>query len=273
MKLRHIAAVVVLAAGTLAGGSSAPAVAAIDGMRIDYNFNTSADGSFGQHLSVTVMCRLPGWRVVEIGAAGTSLTSMRPTPAFDGAVVTALVSFGPHVTATIGCVDGAQLADVLHVEVRTFGLVGGFRDSVERCPAGMIGFGGGGGFSGGDSNVVHADLVTADGRGWEFAGDAPHASDSTQLDMYCAPDDGSTFIVSGGVASTGFQQTVRAQCPAGYHAFAGGAYAAKPDGSPVTDPEQGFFTESQLTNLTTAWEVTGSAPPGGKVVAVTRCTR
>ncbi len=99
--------------------------------------------------------------------------------------------------------------------------------------------------------------------------DGAQLAESTQLDLYCAPDDGSTFMVSGGVASTGLLRTVRAQCPAGYWAFAGGAYAANPDGSPASG---GFFTESQPANGTTAWEVTGSVPAGGKLVAVTRCT-
>jgi len=269
MKLQRIAAVMVVAAGTLFVGSTAPAAAAIDGNLFDFVSKT-VSGSFGQHLSVTVMCRNAGWKVVAIGATGATLTSMRPTPAFDGAIVTALVSVGPSVTATIGCVEPAEVANALHIEVRIRDHASGFRDAVERCPAGMIGFGGGGGFSGGDSNYLSADLVTADGRGWEFGGNVVNSGESTQLDLFCAPDDGSTFIVSGGVASTGFFQTVRAQCPAGYWAFAGGAYAANPDGSPNGN---GFFTESQLVNGTTAWEVTGAAPAGGKLVAVTRCTR
>ncbi len=269
MKLRGIAAVMVIAAGTLFVGPAAPATAAVDGNLIDYASKT-VSGSFGQHLSTTVMCRNAGWKVVSIGATGTTLTSLRPTPAFDGATVTALVSFGPSVTVIVGCVDPSKVANVLHIEVRIYNNTSGFRDAVERCPAGMIGLGGGGGFSGGDSNGMSADLVTADGRGWEYAGDVINSSESTQLDMQCAPDDGSTFMVSDGIASTGFFQTVRAQCPAPYFAFAGGAYAANPDGSPASG---GFFTESRLVNGTTAWEVTGAVPAGGKLVAVTRCTR
>jgi hypothetical protein len=267
MKLFRTAAVMVAAAaGTVFVGPTAPAAAAVSGERIQY-VGATATGTFGQHLNVTAMC-VSGRKVVSLGAFGTTITSLRPTPNLDGATVTAIVAFGSSVTVIAGCVDPADVAGVLHVELRIHGKVGGFRDGVQRCPAAMYAFGGGGGFTSADSNGMSADVVTSDGTGWEYAGMAFHSDDSTEVDLQCLPNDGTTFLVSAGVAGTGLLQTVRAVCPAPYFAYSGGAYTANPDGSPAAN---GFVIESQPTNGAT-WEVTGAAPAGGKVVAVTRCT-
>lgn len=270
MKLRRIAAATVIAVGgTLFGGPPAPAAAAVSGADIHY-YSTTVSGSFGQHLNATVMCPA-GENVVSLGASGgATINSLRPTPNFDGATVVAVLVYATSVKVIAGCVPAPSVANVTRIELRIHDTTPGFRDGIQRCPAGMYGFGGGGGFSSGDSNGMSANLVTADGTGWEYAGDAVNRFDSTQVDVQCAPDDGSTFLVSGGVAGDGQFHVADAVCPSPYFVLSGGAYIANPDGSPS---DSGFITESEITHgYDWVWQVDGVAPPGGKVVAVARCT-
>ncbi len=269
MKVSRIAAATVVAVGgMLFAGPIAPAAAAVSGGQIHY-VSATVSGTFGQHLSATVFCPA-GQNVVSLGATGTTITSLRPTGNWDGATATALVSYGTSVKVIAGCVPSAEVAGVTHIELRVHDTTPGFRDAIQRCPAGMYGFGGGGGFSDGDSNGMSANLVTADGKGWEYAGDAVNSSDVTDVDVQCAPDNGSTFLVSGGVAGDGQFHVADASCPAGYFVLSGGAYIANPDGSPS---DSGFITESEIAfGPTWAWQVDGVAPVGGKVVAVARCT-
>jgi hypothetical protein len=153
----------------------------------------------------------------------------------------------------------------LNVHVRTSGL----REAIQRCPAGMFAFGGGGTLSpSGISSNMDANTMTADGTGWEFSGIVVNTGDATQVTTQCAPDDGTTLQVSAGVAGqNGTLVTARAVCPGNMYALSGGAYLANPDGTEA----DGTIVWSDM-ETEGSWKVIGTAPVGGKVVALVRCT-
>lgn len=277
MRLRRAAAAMLalVGGGVVAVMPAAPAAAEVNPTDIVRVVNTVSEPA-GTHPSVTAYCPA-GMQVISVGGnvfytespGDTYITSMRPTPNYDGGTVSGMLTVAGRITTIIECAPFAELAGVTRVTVRENRITPGFRDLVQRCPAGMYGFGGGGGFVFGASQMS-ADLATADGTGWEYAGTVINRNDSTQLDLQCAPDTGLTFQTSSGADGQGNQILFDAvSCPAPYRVLSGGAYLANPNGSPA----MGQIEASYASASGSFWFVAATAPVGGKVVAVARCVR
>lgn len=266
MRLGRVAAAIVVAScGTLLVGPIAPARAAVDGSRIGY-FQSTVTGSINQRLTVTAMCPA-GQKVVSLGAFGTHITSLRPTTNFDGAVASGVATNGTSLSAVAGCVRAEVVQDVTQITLRVRSRTVGLRQDVQSCPAGRFAFGGGGGFTGSPSGGMSVSRVTPDGRGWAFAGFVDVASATTEIDVQCAPDDGTTFLVTATAFSSGAGfKTAEAVCPEPYFAFSGGAQVLGSNGTPADFP----IVESQPGSRA-SWRVTGIPPAGGSIVAVARC--
>jgi hypothetical protein len=267
MNLRRIATVMLIATGgVLVAVPASPTAASVSGIHV-HLFGSTVSGVSGQKVRATVLCPAT-WKVVSVGASGNRISSILPLPNFNGVTATGVIWTGPTMTVEAGCAPESELQGVRRLSLRNHETTPGLRSDIQRCPAGMFAFGGGGEFApSGEANDMDANTMTADGTGWLYAGNVVNRGDSTQVVTQCAPDTGGTFQTSAAMpGQEGVFQYVVAQCPAPFSALSGGAYLANPDGS-VADA---LIVRSDSTGA--GWQVQGTAPIGGKVVALVRCT-
>jgi hypothetical protein len=187
------------------------------------------------------------------------------------------------------CVDAAKLAGSSHVSVRLRDHTGQAHQPYVRkitCAAGYVAYGGGGTVYNGtvyDPQGLYVYGSKPDGASWSYAGFGALGSDrSLGVETHCLPRKKLGKIVTVEQTVTSPEQKipgsgtrrpvwVGARCPAGFSAFAGGAYY-HPIGSTVPSWD-GYLRVSEMTSDDRGWFAGGDAfKPNTQLTTKVRCT-
>jgi hypothetical protein len=265
--------------------SASPTAAYVDpGYRqVDVIFNFNGAGYAGDYISCP-----QGTKAVSSGSVLSAkyggLLNGVTTYDGNGAYSTGFSGFGDGaLQVTAHCVDAAHLAGAALSYVVTRTHRTGFHSYVKTptCPTGTVPYGGGGWVDDHGTPVAsgmynHGSYPTA--RGWTVAmtGDLTEAH-TMMASTHCLPRSrfGKIVTVTDTVTgpNTGTLTTVQAgaRCPAGYFAFAGGAWFHSADSTfPVW---RGYLWVSTMAADDQGWYAQGQTfQPGTQLSAVVRCT-
>lgn len=276
-----VAAATLTAVGSLL--SAAPASAAPPSY-IHVAANFSINGGYGGGY---VDCPA-GKLAIASGAVSSdlhaTLLANTTTPAHTGAFASATGLNDEILQVKAQCVDAAKLAGYTNATMTIRDSSGRFGYHVRKvtCPTGTVAYGGGGTVYSGtvfDLRGLETYASKPDGASWTYAGAGVLGSGRfLGVDTHCLPRARLGKIVAVQQSATSSMTPigrtpvfVGARCPAGFAAFAGGAWYHTADS---TAPMRlGALRVSEMSSDGQGWFAGGDAyTPGIKLTTKVRCT-
>ncbi len=210
------------------------------------------------------------------------LRSASVTTAGTGAFASAQGRSGDALDVRAHCVDAAALAGTTTASTLVRSQIAGWGSHVKKatCPLGTVAFGGGGNMTTTgtyDIDGLYTFGTRPEGRAWTYAGAGELGSRALFVEAHCLPRKKLGRIVTVNRTVTGPDVGGRhrvfggARCPAGYVAFAGGAWFHKPGSTfPTWD---GYFQVNMMDPDDRGWFSVGDTfTPGAQLTTRVRCT-
>jgi hypothetical protein len=213
----------------------------------------------------------------------TSLLSSLTTPAHTGAFASAWGPSDATLQVKAQCVDAVKVSGTTGASNRTHDSRGGFNYYVRKatCPTGTVAYGGGGTIYNGsvyDMQGIYAYASRPDDASWTYAGAGDLFGRVLAVETHCLPRAklGRITTVEQTVttpAAQGRQPVFAgARCPAGFSAFAGGAWYHTTTTS-STPSWLGYLRVSEMTADGRGWFAGGdSFTPSMELTTKVRCT-
>jgi hypothetical protein len=247
---------------------------------------------YHSHASGYVDCP-PGKLAIASGAVSAdpraSLLAHTTTPAHTGAFASAWGGSNSEAfQVKAQCVDAGKLAGFTNASLTVRDHTGQIHQPYVRkvtCPTGTVAYGGGGTVYNGsvfDQDGLYIYGSKPDGASWSFAGFGTLGTRSLGVETHCLPRARLGKIVTVEQTVTSPDQTipgsgtrrpvfVGARCPAGFAAFAGGAWY-HPIGS-TTPSWDGYLRVSEMSADERGWFAGGDAfKPNTQLTTKVRCT-